>query len=69
MALKFPPVPEVLVHTPPDCSPAINENKLIGVKLFSHIVVEPSVPAVGCAFIVIVATLESFTHGEIPKTV
>jgi hypothetical protein len=68
-ALKVPPAPVVLVQTPPACSPEIKENKLIGVRLFSQIVVAPSVPAVGCGFMVIVATLESFIHGSIPVTV
>ena len=46
-ALNVPPVPVVLVQTPPDCSPVIKLNKSIGVVLLSQIVVEPFVPATG----------------------
>jgi hypothetical protein len=47
LALKVPPVPEVFVQFPPDCSPEIKLNKSIVALLESQTVVEPSVPASG----------------------
>jgi hypothetical protein len=48
----------VRVHEPPPCSPDINENKSIRELLFSQTVVEPSRPALGCAFTIIVVEIE-----------
>ncbi|ESU21148.1 hypothetical protein FEDK69T_26100 [Flavobacterium enshiense DK69] len=64
-ALNVPPVPVNLVQVPPACSPVIKPNKSIDDVLESQIVVAPSVPAFGCALILIVATLTSSTHGVI----
>ena len=66
---NIPPVPADLVHVPPGCSPVIKENKSIVAKLLSQIVVEPSIPALGCRLILIVAILVSFGHGFEPTTV
>ncbi|CAM4127218.1 hypothetical protein FLBR109950_16070 [Flavobacterium branchiophilum] len=68
-AVKVPPVPLVLVQTPPDCSPVIKSNKLIAVVLFSQTVVLPSVPALATALTFTVAKLESSGHGEVPVMV
>jgi hypothetical protein len=43
-ALKFPPVPEVLVQLPPESSLVIKLNKSIGVALESHILIDPFTP-------------------------
>ncbi|ESU21147.1 hypothetical protein FEDK69T_26090 [Flavobacterium enshiense DK69] len=64
-ALNVPPVPDNLVQVPPVCSPVIKPNKSIDAVLESQIVVVPSVPAFGCALILIVATLTSLIHGAI----
>ena len=69
-ALKVPPVPEVLVQTPPTSSPEINPNKSMDTTLESQTVVPPFDPASGCAFIFTVAILSSFnTQGSIPVMV
>jgi hypothetical protein len=68
-ALNVPPVPVGLVQIPPACSPVINPNKLIAVTLESQIVVLPSVPALGCVFMVTVAKLVSLIHGDVPVRV
>ena len=44
-ALKVPPVPVNLIHTPPACSPPIKLNKSILVVLLSQTLMLPSVPA------------------------
>ena len=68
-ALNVPPIPVVLVHVPPACSPVINPNKSIVVVLLAQTVVVASVPALGCAFMFTVATLESSIHGAVPVSV
>ena len=68
-ALNVPPVPVVLVQLPPDCSPVIKVNKLIGVELESQIFMLPSVPAFGCVLMFKVAKLESLTQGATPDIV
>ena len=67
--INVPPVPEVLVHVPPACSPVINPYKSISTVLLTQIVVVASVPAFGCGFIFTVASLESLTQGAIPVKV
>jgi hypothetical protein len=67
--LKFPPVPAVLVQTPPDCSAVISENKSMAVVLLSQIDTAPSTPAFGCALMSIVARLLESTHGGVPVIV
>jgi hypothetical protein len=69
VALKVPPEPEVLVQTPPVCSPVIKENKLREATDESQTVTLPSTPALGCGLIVIVAREVSFAHGATPLTV
>ena len=68
-ALNVPPVPEVLVQTPPACSPVIKLNKSITAVLLSQIAVVPSIPASGCNEKLIVATLLSATQGSVPDKV
>ena len=68
-ALNVPPVPVVLVQVPPDCSPVIKLNKSIGLVLESQTFMLPSVPAFGCALILIVAILESLPQGATPDNV
>ena len=68
-ALKVPPVPEVCVQTPPELSPVIKLNKLIGVELLPQIFKLPSIPAVGWVMKLIVAILESSIHGAVPSKV
>ena len=68
-ALKVPPAPEVLVHTPPACSPVISENKSIEAIEESQTVTLPSTPALACGLIVIVAREVSFAQGATPATV
>ena len=65
-ALKVPPVPEVRVQTPPDCSPVIRPNKLMEEEELSQTEVEPSVPASAAGEILTVATEASFGQGEVP---
>ena len=60
-ALKVPPVPNILVHVPPACAPVINNPKSIGVRRLSQTVVEPSRPALGCAFTTIVVAIEQLS--------
>ncbi len=67
--LNVPPVPVNLVHAPPVCSPVMIVNKSITVVLLSQILTLPSVPALTCGVILIVATLVSFGHGEVPTTI
>ena len=68
-ALKVPPVPEVCVHAPPVCSPVIKPNKSIAAMLVSQTVTPPSVPAIGCGLMLIVAKLVSLIHGATPVKV
>ena len=64
--LNVPPVPVNLVHAPPVCSPVMIVNKSIAVALLSQILTLPSVPAITCGAIFIVAILVSFGHGDVP---
>ena len=66
LPLKVPPVPVNLVHAPPVCSPVMIVNKSIAVVLLSQILKLPSVPAITCGAMFIVATLVSFGHGDVP---
>ena len=66
LPLKVPPVPVNLVHAPPVCSPVMIVNKSIAVVLLSQILKLPSVPAITCGAMFIVATLVSFGHGAVP---
>ena len=66
LPLNVPPVPVNLVHVPPVSSPVMIENKSIAVVLLSQILILPSVPAITCGAIFIVATLVSFEHGAVP---
>ena len=69
VALKVPPVPVVLVQTPPVASPVMRLNKsMIAVEL-SHTEVLPSVPADLKAEILTVATDASPTQGTVPVMV
>ena len=68
-ALKVPPVPEVLVQTPPTSSPEIRLNKSMDATLESQTVVFPFDPASGCAFMVTVAMLASLIQGAVPVRV
>ena len=68
-ALKTPPVPEVLVHAPPVCSPVINIDKSIAAVDVSQTVIAPSAPATGCALMFTVAILVSSVQGAVPVNV
>ncbi|MBK7468291.1 MAG: hypothetical protein IPJ43_16655 [Saprospiraceae bacterium] len=65
---NVPPVPVNSVHALLFASVMI-VNKSITAVLLSQILTLPSVPALTCGVILIVMTLVSFGHGEVPTTI
>ena len=68
-ALNVPPVPVVLVQTPPVASPVMRLNRSMAVVELSQTEMLPSVPAVLKALILTVATEASSGQGAVPVTV
>ncbi len=67
-ALNVPPEPEVLVQTPPACSPEIMSKRLI-VELLSQIDMFPSVPAFEAIVTVIVPVALAVPQPPVKGTV
>ena len=66
LPLKLPLDPDILVQVPPEASPAIKSNKLMGVTEELQMEVEPSSPAAAGPVILTVAILVSLGQGDDP---